>query len=106
MAERFLIGYRQLGRLDDGINLLRGYLARYPSLDMLNTVFQAILDRDGPGRANELVRDELRKAPTLLGLDKLLEAQLLEAPARAAPRSGIDPQSGASTHAQPRPVSL
>ena len=80
VAERFLIAYRQLGRVDEGINLLRGYLARYPSLDMLNTVFQAILDRDGPGRANELVRDELRKTPTLLGLDKLLEAQLLEAP--------------------------
>jgi len=79
-AERFLTAYRQLDRLDEGINLLRGYLARYPSLDMLNTVFQAILERDGPGRANELVRDELRKTPTLLGLDKLLEAQLLEAP--------------------------
>ena len=62
------------------MSLLRGYLASYPSLDLLNTVFQAVLERDGPGKVNELVRDELRRAPTLLGLDKLLEAQLLEAP--------------------------
>ncbi len=27
-----------------------------------------------------MIRDELRRRPTLLGLDKLLEAQLLEAP--------------------------
>ena len=80
VAERILTAYRQLDRLDDGIGLMRGLLTRYPSLDLLNTVFQAVLERDGPGRANELVRDELRKTPTLLGLDKLLEAQLLEAP--------------------------
>jgi lipopolysaccharide biosynthesis regulator YciM len=80
VAERFLAAYRQLGALDEGVDLLRGYLTRYPSLDLLNSVFQAVLERDGPGRANELVRDELRRTPTLLGLDKLLEAQLLEAP--------------------------
>ena len=79
-AERFLGAYRQLGRLDEGVSLLRGYLTSYPSLDLLNTVFQAVLERDGPTGANQLVRDELRRAPTLLGLDKLLEAQLLEAP--------------------------
>jgi lipopolysaccharide biosynthesis regulator YciM len=80
VAERFINAYKQLGRVEEGLSLLRGYLARYPSLDLLNTVFQAVLERDGPGRANELVRDELRRTPTLLGLDKLLEAQLLEAP--------------------------
>jgi len=79
-AERFLGAYRQVGRLDEGVSLLRGYLASYPSLDLLNSVFQAVLERDGPTGANQLVRDELRRAPTLLGLDKLLEAQLLEAP--------------------------
>ena len=79
-AEKFLAAYRKLGRLDEGISLLHGYLGSYPSIDLLNTVFQAVLERDGPARANQLVRDELRRAPTLLGLDKLLEAQLLEAP--------------------------
>jgi len=79
-AEKFLAAYRLLGRLDEGISLLRGYLGSYPSIDLLNTVFQAVLERDGPARANDLVREELRRAPTLLGLDKLLEAQLLEAP--------------------------
>jgi lipopolysaccharide biosynthesis regulator YciM len=80
VAEKLLAAHKQLGRSDEGLALLRGFLASYPSLDLLNIVFQTVLDREGPGAANELVRGELRRTPTLLGLDKLLEAQMLEAP--------------------------
>ncbi|HXF67248.1 MAG TPA: lipopolysaccharide assembly protein LapB [Burkholderiales bacterium] len=80
VAERIFNTYRQLGRLEEGVNLLRGYLAKYPSLDLLNVVFQGVLEREGAGPAYRMVRDELRRTPTLLGLDRLLEAQLLEAP--------------------------
>jgi lipopolysaccharide biosynthesis regulator YciM len=55
-------------------------LARYASVDLLNVVFQAMLEHRGAEPAYRLVRDELRRNPTLLGLDKLLEAQLIEAP--------------------------
>ena len=80
VAERLLGAYQQLGRPDEGVALLRGYLASYPSLDLLNTVFQIVLERQGSASATELVRGELRRNPTLLGLDKLLEIQVLEAP--------------------------
>ena len=80
VAEKLLAAFTALERIDEGLNLLRGYLAKYPSLDLLNTVFQGTLEKDGPEVAYRLVRDELRRNPTLLGLDKLLEAQLLEAP--------------------------
>jgi len=80
VAEKFLAAFMQLDRLEEGLNLLRGYLAKYPSLDLLNTVFQGTLEKEGAEVAYRLVRDELRRNPTLLGLDKLLEAQLLEAP--------------------------
>jgi len=80
VAEKLLAAHKQLGRIDEGLALLRGYLASYPSLDLLNIVFQTLLEREGPGAANELVRGELRRTPTLLGLDKLLEAQMMEAP--------------------------
>lgn len=79
-AERLLKAYAQMGRADDGLALLRGYLSRYPSLDLLNAVFQSVLEREGPASANELVQVELRRSPTLLGLDRMLEAQALEAP--------------------------
>ncbi len=80
VAERFLTVFKQWGRSEEGLNLLRGYLEKYPSLDLLNTVFQGLLERQETESAHRLVRDELRRNPTLLGLDKLLEAQLMEAP--------------------------
>jgi lipopolysaccharide biosynthesis regulator YciM len=80
VAERIYNGYKDQGRAEEGLNLLRGYLEKYPSLDALNVVFQATLEQHGAEPAYRLVRDELRRMPTLLGLDKLLEAQLLDAP--------------------------
>jgi lipopolysaccharide biosynthesis regulator YciM len=80
VAERIHNAFRQLGRVAEGHNLLRGYLAKYPALDLLNVVFQGSLEEQGAAAAYRLVRDELRRTPTLLGLDKLLEAQLIEAP--------------------------
>jgi lipopolysaccharide biosynthesis regulator YciM len=78
IAERMIAAYRQSGRMDTGIAALQNYLAKYPSLDLMNVLFDAILGRDGAEAAYNLVRDELRRNPTLLGLDKLLEARLLE----------------------------
>jgi lipopolysaccharide biosynthesis regulator YciM len=81
VAERLLNAYRDSGRLEQGMGLLRGYLSQHPSLDLLNAVFQATLEREGAERAYRLLREELRRTPTLLGLDRLLEAQVAEAPA-------------------------
>jgi lipopolysaccharide biosynthesis regulator YciM len=81
VAEKMLAAHRSLGREEEGLQLLRGYLANYPSLDLLNVIFQGELDLKGAEHAYRLVRDELARNPTLLGLDKLLEAQMLEAPA-------------------------
>ena len=78
IAERLLEAYRQTGEAEAGIKLLQDYQTRYPSLDMVNVLFYAILQRDGAEAAYQLVREELRRNPTLLGLDKLLEARLLE----------------------------
>jgi lipopolysaccharide biosynthesis regulator YciM len=81
VAHRLLKSYQAIGDPATGLTLLRGYLAQYPSLDLLDVVFQSMLDAEGPESAYRLVRDELRRNPTLLGLDKLLEAELLSAPA-------------------------
>jgi lipopolysaccharide biosynthesis regulator YciM len=80
VAERLLNAYRSLNREADGIALLREYLSKYHSLDLMNVVFTGVLKIDGPAAAYQLVRDELVRNPTLLGLDKLLEARLLEVP--------------------------
>ncbi|MGC2165722.1 MAG: lipopolysaccharide assembly protein LapB [Gallionella sp.] len=78
VAERLLKGYRTLGAEAEGVSLLRAYLNKYHSHDLMNVVFDGVLINEGPAAAYRLVRDELERNPTLLGLDKLLEARLLE----------------------------
>src|SRR2546428_826064 len=78
-AQRLFETHREAGRAEEGLHLLAGYLERYPSLDLLDTVFQHTLEAKGHEEAYRLVRDELRRNPTLLGLDRLLEAQIIAA---------------------------
>lgn len=80
VGERIMDAYARQGRAEQGQTLLRSWLERHPSLDLLDEVFRWELERQGPRAAYDLVREELRRNPTLLGLDKLLEAALHNAP--------------------------
>ena len=80
VAERVMDACGRLGRVAQGHQLLRAWLAGHASLDLLDELFHWELEREGPKAAYEMVREELRRNPTLLGLDKLLEAQILVAP--------------------------
>ncbi|MCC2962359.1 lipopolysaccharide assembly protein LapB [Massilia sp. IC2-278] len=81
VAGRLMDGYRRVGRPQEGVNLLRSYLAEASSIDLIDVIFKAVIELDGVEAAKALVVDELRRNPTLLGLDKLLEARLMDAPA-------------------------
>jgi len=79
VAQRLMDGYRKVGRPQEGVKLLRAYLAEASSIDLIEVVFKAVIELDGVEAAKGLVVDELRRNPTLLGLDKLLEAHLMDA---------------------------
>lgn len=81
VSQRLMNAYEKLGRRDEGLQLLKGYLEQYPSLDLLDTVIKLVSELQGAPAAQALLKDELRRNPTLLGLDKLLESQLGVAPA-------------------------
>lgn len=83
VAKRLLDGYHTIGQDEAGISLLRSYLAQQPSIDMLEVVFEGVLNLEGTEAADQLVTDELRRTPTLLALDKYLEARLINAPRTA-----------------------
>lgn len=76
IAQRLLDSYRRLDRRQEGIALLSVYLERYPSLDLLDVVYQLVLEGEGVEAAYRLVRAELQRNPTLLGLEKLMSARL------------------------------
>ncbi len=78
VAEKMWSAYKTTGRDSEGLSVLKYFLANYPSIDLLNVVFQAALELEGTEAANQLVREELRRHPTLQGFEKLLEALLFE----------------------------
>jgi len=79
-AERIADAARRLDDRAAGIRLLRNYQSQYPSLDLLNALFNLVLEQEGADAAGAMIRDELTRNPTLIGLDRLLEAQLQAAP--------------------------
>ena len=81
VAQRLMDGYRKVGRPQEGVNLLKSYLEEASSIDLIEVVFKAVIELDGVEAAKQLVSAELRRTPTLLGLDKLLEARLMDASA-------------------------
>jgi lipopolysaccharide biosynthesis regulator YciM len=78
--------YRRLERRDEGLQLLRGYLERYPSLDLLDVVFQLVLESEGPKQRMRWYATSCGAIPTLLGFDKLEAALAL----RPLPKSRAD----------------
>jgi lipopolysaccharide assembly protein B len=80
VADRVGSAYAKTGRAEQGVRVLANWQANYPSLDVMNALFTLTLAHEGPQAAAELVKAELARSPTLLGLDRLLEAQLMGAP--------------------------
>ncbi|HQN46796.1 MAG TPA: lipopolysaccharide assembly protein LapB [Rugosibacter sp.] len=80
VAERLMSAHTQLGKKDEGIALLRSWVEQYPSLDLLQVVLKTEIEAGRTDAAYQLVRDELRRNPTLLGLEKFLEAQIAVTP--------------------------
>jgi lipopolysaccharide biosynthesis regulator YciM len=76
VAQRLLEAYRRLDKSGEGLALLRAYLERYPSLDLLDSVYQLELEDEGVDAAYKLVQAELQRNPSLLGLEKLIGARL------------------------------
>ncbi|MCA3132364.1 MAG: lipopolysaccharide assembly protein LapB [Betaproteobacteria bacterium] len=81
LGDKFLAAYRKLDREAEGVQLLLGYLARYPSLDLLTVAHEAVRDSQGLPAAQALLREELRRTPSLIGLSRLVEGELTAAPA-------------------------
>ena len=80
VAERLMDAFTRVGRRDQGRTLLRAWQEQHPSLDLLDQVFRWVLEAQGPQAAYLLVKEELKRNPTLLGLEKLLEAANLNVP--------------------------
>lgn len=76
VAEAVLNNYRQAGEEVEGLARLRTHYERHASLDLFNVVFRELRAQQGSEPAWSFAREALRLHPSLLGLDRLLEAEL------------------------------
>lgn len=73
--------YVAQGQAHEGLIRLRDHYERHPALDLFNVVFRALRTQQGVDHAWAFARQALQSHPSLLGLDRLLEAELAQKPA-------------------------
>jgi lipopolysaccharide biosynthesis regulator YciM len=74
VAERLTQALVRCGRQDEAINLLKAYLERRPSPDLLHYLFQTMAQVRGWEAARQLAAEELKRHPSLRALDDYLQA--------------------------------
>jgi lipopolysaccharide assembly protein B len=89
-ARAMFKSYVALGQGRAGLAHLRELQPRHSTIDFFNVLFEAVRELEGDDPAYLLVKEELRRNPTLVGLDRLLEAQMAQVlPERRADLSAM-----------------
>ena len=76
VAHDLINNYRQAGQAGQGLTILQAHYQSHPTLDLFNVVFKELRLQQGYAPAWSFAREALRAHPSLLGLDRLLEAEL------------------------------
>ena len=91
VAPGLLASHRATGTEAQAIAQLQAVYRQHPSQDLFDAVFQAIGSTQGVADAWQFARQALQSQPSLLRLDRLLQAQLQRGEAHARPRQGEAP---------------
>ncbi|SPA29282.1 conserved hypothetical protein; putative TRANSMEMBRANE PROTEIN [Cupriavidus taiwanensis] len=94
VAERVVKAYAALDEQGVALEWLRGLLKGKLAPEVLDTAYKAELEVNGPEAAARLMRDQLRRQPTLLALTKYFEAQAAVAAAPAAQAAVVEAATG------------
>lgn len=79
-AAKLLEAYDKLGRAEEGTALLKGFLASYPELDILDLLYERIAGASGTEPAADFLSERLKDRPSMLGYARLIEARTQLAP--------------------------
>lgn len=87
VADRVVKAYRQMGEQGTAIEWLRGLLKTGLAPELLDTAYRTELELHGPEAAAALMRDQLRRQPSLQALTRYFDARAAVA-SRAAEAAG------------------
>ena len=79
VAEKLMKAYAALSCPQDGAALLKGYVEQYGSSDLLDVAYPHVAQLCGEEAAYALARAQMRAAPNLTGMTRLLDAQIASA---------------------------
>lgn len=72
IADRLTLAMDSAGRRAEALNLLRRELLDHPSVDLLDVGYRRAQEWEGEASAEAMLRDELKRHPSLLGFERLL----------------------------------
>lgn len=72
IARRLTDALDKIGRRAEALNLLRRNLMDAPSIDLLDITVERVAEWESRAAAEQLLRDELKRHPSLLGFERLL----------------------------------
>lgn len=76
VGERLYDAYDALGKAQEGLNVLTGYMKTFPQLDLINVIYEKSLLLNGEGEAAQTAVELVRQKPDLSGVYRLLGLQL------------------------------
>lgn len=97
VADRIVKAYATLGEQGKAMQWLRELLKSNLAPELLDTAYRTELEVNGPVAAASLMRDQLRRQPTLLALTKYFEAQAAES--QALQTAAVDGEAAADAEA-------
>ncbi len=78
VGENLWKAYELKGEIEEGLHALERYCTQYPSIDLLKVWLLALMQYRSVDYAYMRFRQAIQGMPSLLGLDRLLEVQLLQ----------------------------
>lgn len=75
VADRVVKAYRQLGEEGAAVEWLRGLLKSNLAAELLDTAYRTELEANGPQAAVTMMREQIRRQPSLLALTRYFDAQ-------------------------------
>ncbi len=72
IADRLTSAMDAQGRRAEALNLLRRELLDHPSVDLLDVGYRRAQEWEGPAAGETMLREELKRHPSLLGFERLL----------------------------------
>lgn len=76
VGERLYDAYDALGRAQEGLSVLIGYMQTFPQLDLINVIYEKSLLLNGESEAAQTAVELVRQKPDLNGVYRLLGLQL------------------------------